>query len=214
MLKKIPLPNSDLQVSEFALGAVPWGTAAHRDDRRVPVSEILHTLNDEVARNRIRHFGVSNWRPARIAEANAYAEQHNLQPFICSQPQFSLAHPNTPEAGDDLALRFLTSADIQWHEQTQFPAFCYSPTAQGYFATDGKAASNSYENPTSRARLIRAQQLATAHNATPTQIALAWLRHQNFPAIPLLGTSNPGHLKEALAAADLSLTSAELTSLC
>jgi len=37
-------------------------------------------------------------------------------------------------------------------------------------------------------------------------MALAWLRAQNFPALPLVGPSSVGHLRDALAAAEIRLT--------
>jgi aryl-alcohol dehydrogenase-like predicted oxidoreductase len=100
----------------------------------------------------------------------------------------------------------MTPADLAWHEKTRFPAFCYSPTARGYFATAGAKAAEAFDHPESRARLARAQQLALKKSCTPNQIALAWLRAQAFPAIPIVGPSNPDHLKDALAAADVRLT--------
>ena len=45
----------------------------HRDDRRVPVGEIVDLLNELAAEGRTRYFGASNWSAARIAEANDYA---------------------------------------------------------------------------------------------------------------------------------------------
>ncbi len=178
----------------------------HRDDPRMPVSGIIDTLNSHIATGRLRSIGVSNWTTARIAEANAYAQANGLHGFVVSQPQFSLAQPNAPEPTTDPANRYLYDHDIAWHTRSRLPVLCYSPTAGGYFASDGVRSKGTFENPTSRARLIRAQQLAAQLGATPNQIALAYLMAQPFLIIPILGTSDPVHLADGLASANIQLT--------
>jgi aryl-alcohol dehydrogenase-like predicted oxidoreductase len=186
----------------------------HRDDARVPVSETIDALNAEVSAGRIRYFGASNWRVERIEEANAYASnsRRSLMGFVASQPQFSLAVPNAPMTQDP-TMRYLTAADIAWHTRTGFPAFCYSPTARGYLATGGAKHAADYENPTSRARLQRLEKLASHLRATPTQLAVAYVLAQPFPAMPILGTTDRGHLMEALQGPRLQLTPAQVRQL-
>ncbi len=181
----------------------------HRDDARVPVGEIVELLNAEIARGRVRYLGASNWPVARIEEANAYAAAHGLQGFAASQPQFSLAQGNVVP-GPDPTLRTLAPADLAWHAAAQLPVLAYSSTACGYFAgSTGAAAVGQFDNPVSQARRTRARRLAAELGSTPTQVALAYLRHQPFPVIPILGTTNPAHLQEAFGAVDITLTPAQ-----
>jgi aryl-alcohol dehydrogenase-like predicted oxidoreductase len=182
----------------------------HRDDRRVPVGEIVDAMNEAVASGGIRYFGASNWGVDRIEELNRYAA--GAMGFVASQPQFSLARPNAPVPTSDPALRWLTPEDVAWHERTQFPAFCYSPAAQGYFATGGEApkAKAAYENPISRARLLRTQQLSLKLGVSENRIALAWLLGQKFPAFPIIGTGDVPHLKDALGTAGVNLTTEQI----
>jgi aryl-alcohol dehydrogenase-like predicted oxidoreductase len=183
----------------------------HRDDARVPVGELVDAMNAEVEAGRIRYFGASNWRVERIEEANAYAANHEdgRMGFVASQPQFSLAVPNAPMTADP-SLRYLTPDDIGWHTRTGFPAFCYSPTARGFFATNGNKHGEEYDNPTTRQRLHRLQQLAVKLRATPNQLALAYVLNQFFPTIAILGTTNPSHLAESLGAVDVALSPAQV----
>ncbi len=176
----------------------------HRDDSRVPVNVIIDALNGHISAGRLRAIGVSNWRTSRIAEANAYAQSKGLQGFVASEPQFSLAHSNTPEPQTDPANRYLYDPDLVWHTQSQIPVICYSPTAGGYFASDGLRGKG-FENSISRARLVRAQQLAVQLVVTPNQIALAYLMALPFRVIPILGTGDPAHLADGLAAAKIHL---------
>lgn len=172
----------------------------HRDDRRVPVGEIIDLLNEFVTAGRVRYLGASNWSPARIAEANACAKKKGVMGFVASQPEFSLAIPSAGQQTDDLGLRFLMGDDLAWYAHTQFPAFCYSATARGYFASKGQKAANFYGNAQSFGRLERAQELARKKGVTPTQIALAWIRAQPFPAMPIAGPTTLDHLRETIAA--------------
>lgn len=175
----------------------------HRDDPRVPVGEIIEGLNAEINRSRIRYIGASNWSTARIAAANAYAGTHGLAGFIASQPQWNLAQPN-PSA--DPTMLCLNADDETWHRQHGLPVVAYSPTARGYFASGGRLAANDYDNPASRGRLKRAEELASMLGVTPHQIALAYLLNQPFPVIPILGTTNQQHLEDAVAATAVRLT--------
>jgi aryl-alcohol dehydrogenase-like predicted oxidoreductase len=90
------------------------------------------------------------------------------------------------------------------------PVMPYSSTAGGYFATGGRSRSAQFENEVSRGRLARAQQLAAELGCTPGQVALAYLKHQPFPVIPILGTTKRRHLDDALGALSVSLTAEQV----
>lgn len=176
----------------------------HRDDPRVPVGEIIDTLNAHVAQGQVRYLGASNWAVARIEAANAYAAGRQLRGFVVSQPQWSLGEPNW-RSGPDPTVRFLTPEDQAWHAAHQLPVAPYSATANGYFATAG-ARGKAFQNSVNEGRLQRAQAVAAELSRTPNQIALAYLMHQPFPVVPILGTADHGHLADALGAAAVSLT--------
>lgn len=180
----------------------------HRDDTRVPVGEIIEMLNAEVDRGRIRALGASNWTTARIAAANAYAAAHGLRGFAASQPQWNLAQPADPP-DSPTGMHFLTPGEVRWHATTGLPVVAYTPTAGGYFAGHDGAAPR-FDTPVSQARRARARQLAPQLGCTPAQLALAWVMHHPFPAIPILGTLNPDHLADGLGAADVRLTPAHV----
>ena len=178
----------------------------HRDDRRVAVSEIIDALHSHVQAGRVRYLGASNWTTQRIAAANAYAASRGLRGFVISQPRFSLAESNKPATEDDLATRPLDDDAHDWHTAAGLPVMAYSSTACGYFATQGRAGAGTFDNPVSRRRLARTRQLAAQTGHSPTQLALAWLMHQPFPVVPILGTTNHEHLLDALGAVDVRLT--------
>jgi aryl-alcohol dehydrogenase-like predicted oxidoreductase len=174
----------------------------HRDDPRVPVAEIIDTLNAEITRGRIRYLGASNWTTARIDEANKHAKKHRKKGFVASQPLWNLAQCNPLP---DPTMRHLSEDDARWHARHHLPVVPYSSTACGYFASGGKKAKQTFDNPVSHARLRRAEQLSRELKVTRNQIALGWLMSQPFPVIPILGTTDPAHLKDALGSASLQL---------
>jgi aryl-alcohol dehydrogenase-like predicted oxidoreductase len=182
----------------------------HRDDPRRPLGEILEALNADIACGHLRALGASNWSIARLSEANTYAAAHGLHGFVASQPQWSLAHPNAPVPTEDPAMRYLMPDDQAWHAATGLPVIPYSSTACGYFASGGQKAAGAFDNAISRGRLARAEALADTHGATPNQIALAYLHHQPFPVIPILGTLNLAHLQDAMGMAAVHLTAEEV----
>ena len=77
--------RGDLAASLDALGTdcvdVYW---LHRDDERRDVGDIMETMQSLIDDGWTRRIGTSNWRPARIREANAYAAAHGLTPFCAT----------------------------------------------------------------------------------------------------------------------------------
>ena len=183
----------------------------HRDDPRRPVASIMDALNGQIARGRVRYLGASNWSIPRIEEANAYAASHGLAGFVIAQQQWSLAQSNLPHPlnlrGPDPTCYRLNDADVEWHRSARFPVMAYTATAFGYFGEmPGKNAAT-YENPISRGRLERAQQLGRELGGfTANQIALAYLLSHAFPAFPILGTMHLEHLADAMGAQAITLT--------
>ncbi|HEY0256914.1 MAG TPA: aldo/keto reductase [Candidatus Methylacidiphilales bacterium] len=175
----------------------------HRDDPRLSPAEIIETLNAEIKRNRIRYIAASNWPVQRIAEANEYARSKNLQPFVLSQPRWSLA-AHKIQAG-------LNAEDqIAWHRASGFPAAPYCPTAQGFFAGVIPKADDPYGTPENHQRRSRVAELAKKYQMGANEIAVAWMLNQPFPVFPILGTKNAKRLKETIAAEGLRLTPEEV----
>ncbi len=173
----------------------------HRDDGVTPVSEIIDALNDLKGP---RYFGASNWSVLRLAEANIYARSAGKRGFVALQNQWSLAVPSWHPT-EDPTVRFVTSADRDWCGENKIMIHAYSPTANGYFAGRSEGAYGGSEEIRDRALV-----LAKRMEKTPTQIALAWLRYQLVWVVPILGTTNVEHLREAFAVRDVWLSLGEV----
>lgn len=180
----------------------------HRDDPRVPVSEIIDFLNEEIRQGRLGALGASNWSVQRMAEANAYAARHGMHGFVASSIMACLADPDWKITAEP-TMRYLTSEEKQWHTATQMPIVAYSATGVGFFSRTADP-TRPPTNATNEARRKRARSLAAELGCTPTQVAVAWLLHQPYPIFPLFGTTNPIHLQELLAAPAISLTAEQV----
>ncbi len=175
----------------------------HRDDPRIPVDEIIDSLNHHIQEGRVCALGASNWSVERIEQANRYASANGLQGFVISQVQWSLATPSW-QIGDDPTTRYVTEADAEWYWQNNVPVAAYTSTALGYFARIERGEQH-FGHPLNAKRRERAEQLARQIGCTPTQVALAWLLHQKPTTIPIFATGRLDHLRECMAAADIAL---------
>ena len=183
----------------------------HRDDEKIPVEAILDIMEKFVRRGKIRYYGCSNWKTPRIRAAWEHARAAGVKGFLADQPQWSLADLN-PGAYEDQTLVNMGPELYELHRQTGLAALPYTSQAKGFFSKfaenpaqlDGKAKARFWnEKNIARARL--AQEFAHALKVPVAAIPLAWLIHQPFTTIPIIGSRNVDQLQESLTAADLLL---------
>jgi aryl-alcohol dehydrogenase-like predicted oxidoreductase len=175
-----------------------------------PVFPLRHTMprfKRLVDEGLVRHIGVSNFSLKAWQEA----EQAAGRPVLTNQVRFSLVH-RAPDS--DL---------VPWAQKNGRVVIAYSPLAQGLlsgryqdrppsnfrrFRGDFRAGSRSRLAP-----LIEAlKAIGIAHQATPSQVALAWLMAKpNVVVIP--GASSLGQVEENAAAAGIDLTAEEVDRL-
>jgi aryl-alcohol dehydrogenase-like predicted oxidoreductase len=157
----------------------------------------------------VDHVGVSNYTLERWRSAEAALGA----PVLSNQVQYSLAHPG-PEA--DL---------VPWATRERRLVIAWSPLAQGLLSgrydeqhrpSNGVRSFNPLFLPENLRRatplIATLREVADAHAAMPSQIALAWLlRHRCVAAIP--GASSVEQLERNVAAADLALRADEIDAL-
>lgn len=195
----------------------------HRDDPRIPVETIVDLLEAHVRKGNIRYYGCSNWTLERIKQANQYASSRGYTGFVAVQNLWNLGQVNEGSLSDPTMV-VSDSEFVQWHEQEQIAAIPYSSQANGYFSgkyrsldagalPEGSGAARVYHNAASIQRMERAERLAREHNATSTQIALAYLLAHPFPVFPIIGCKNKEHLADSMLAADVALDYKEAAAL-
>ena len=187
----------------------------HVDCPQTPVEEILEVLNEEKKAGKIRHFGCSNWSAQRIEQAQNYAARHHLEGFTANQSMKNLACPNLQAVCDD-GMTYISSELEKLHREKAFPLFAYTAAARGYFSLFDQPAFLSsdvyrsprtlFENPTTRKRAQAVRKLANETGWDPSQIALAYLYHQPYPTVPVIGVQSVRDICNVLVAMELPLT--------
>jgi aryl-alcohol dehydrogenase-like predicted oxidoreductase len=181
----------------------------HRVDPDVPIEEVAGTVRQLITEGKVGHFGLSE------ASADTLRRAHAVQPVTALQSEYSL-WARDPEEEILPACQELGTGFVPW-----------SPLGQG-FLTGKVSATTSFESTDVRSRFPRFSpearranqpivgllgQIAERHNATPAQIALAWLLTQKPWIVPIPGTRKPERMEENLAAAGIDLTLEDLREL-
>jgi len=178
----------------------------HRVDPEVPIEDVAGTVKDLIAEGKVRHFGMSEAGAATIRRA------HAVQPVTAVQSEYSLwwrepeteVFPTLEELGigfvpfSPLGRGFLTGAI---NENTKFDESDFRNIVPR-FSEDNRKANQTVVD------LLR--RMADQKDATPAQIALAWLLAQKPWIVPIPGTTKLHRLEENLGAAAVDLTPEDL----
>lgn len=185
----------------------------HRDDPERPVAEMVETLESLAQAGKIRHYGASNWRVDRLAEAQQYARAHGRQGFSAVSNLWSLAKVDASGFGDPTMVA-MDEELWQYHAAHGLAAIPYTAQAYGVFhklaAGRREAIPPMYQkmfvNEETERRLTRVQSLAGQSGLTLTQVVLGYLLAQPFPTMPVFSSRNPAQLADTLSAGDVRLT--------
>ena len=178
----------------------------HRVDPEVPIEDVAGAVKELIGEGKVRHFGLSEPGVQTIRRA------HAVQPVTAVQNEYSLWWRRSEEEVlptlEELGIGFVP----------------YSPLGRG-FLTGKMNETTTFDSTDFRNRLprftpeARKANLALVHllydiakrkNATPAQIALAWLLAQKSWIVPIPGTTKLKRLEENIGAASIELTSADL----
>ncbi len=183
----------------------------HRDDPARPVEDILETLNRQVEAGKIRYLGASNWSLGRLQAAQAAASQHGITGFAASQVYWNVGQADPQRIGDK-TLAFMDAGMWRYHQETGLAAVAYTSQANGYFTRRacGEPVSDAlksvYHLEENEARLARLIALSGQASLSASQIVLAYLTSQPFPAFPIIGCRTLDQLRDSLTAADVTLS--------
>ncbi|MEA3003869.1 MAG: hypothetical protein QOH81_2657 [Sphingomonadales bacterium] len=181
----------------------------HRVDPKVPIEEVAGAVRDLIQEGKVRHFGMSE------AGVEAIRRAHAVQPLTALQSEYSMFTRDPEErilpVLEELGIGFVP----------------FSPLGRG-FLTGKIDESTTFGEGDIRNALPRfadeARQanhhlvaliggIAARKQATPAQIALAWLLARKPWIVPIPGTTRLHRLEENIGAADVELTPADLREL-
>jgi aryl-alcohol dehydrogenase-like predicted oxidoreductase len=180
----------------------------HRVDPKVPIEDMAGAIKDLIKEGKVLHFGLSE------ASGKTIRRAHAVQPVAAVQTEYSLVERDPERNGvlktcEELGIGFVpwgpvgmgyltgkidarTTFDSKTDLRSEFERFSFENLAANMPVVD----------------LLR--RFAEKKNATPAQIALAWLLAQKPWIVPIPGTRNIDHLNENLGAINVELTPADL----
>lgn len=184
----------------------------HRDNPRLPVDEIMITLDRLVREGKTRAVGCSNWTIGRIIEANEFAAANGLASMSVCQIHFSLAQTTAAQTKDVTHVP-MSDVEFGWYRESQFPVMGFGPQGRGYFhrrlnglaLTDGDRRYYDYI-PENRRRAERLGRLAREIGRSPASILLAYSRDNKLNSEPLAAFSSIAQMDDAYAALAFTLT--------
>jgi aryl-alcohol dehydrogenase-like predicted oxidoreductase len=179
----------------------------HRVDPEVSIEETVGAMKELVEAGKVRYLGLSEASPETIRRA------HAVHPISALQSEYSL-FTRDPEdeilpAVRDLGIGFVA----------------YSPLGRGFLTGAWRSIEDLPEDDTRSARFPRfseenfkknveladrVREIAAEKDATPGQLALAWLLHRGDDIVPIPGTKRRKYLEENAGAADITLTDEDL----
>lgn len=181
----------------------------HRVDPKVRIEDVAETVSRLVSAGKVRYFGLSEAGETTIRRA------HAVHPVTALQSEWSLWERNLEE-GIVAVCRELGIGIVP-----------FSPLGRGFLAGNVKRAEEYPEGDFRRgdprfqgenfdanmraAGVVR--DIAAAHNATPAQIALAWILRKGEDVVPIPGTKRRTYLEENVAATKLILSAADVARL-
>ncbi|MDU1904156.1 MAG: aldo/keto reductase [Dysgonomonas sp.] len=181
----------------------------HRVDPNVPIEDVAGTVKDLIQEGKVKHFGLSEAGVKTIRRA------HTVQRVTAVQSEYSLWWRHSEQelipTLEELGIGFVP----------------FSPLGKGYltgnFTADTKFADGDFRNvlPRFTPEALKANQeivdllkrMAEEKEATPAQIALAWLLAQKPWISPIPGTTKLHRLKENLGAANIELSSEDIRNI-
>jgi len=178
----------------------------HRVDTSVPIEDVAGAVKDLIREGKVKHFGLSE------AGAKTIRRAHAVQPVTALQSEYSLwtrgieaeILPLIEELGiglvpySPLGRGFLTG---KMNEKTEF-------AANDFRKNQPRFTPEALKHNQALVDLLAA--MGSKKNATPAQIALAWLLAQKPWIVPIPGTTKLARLEENLGAAEVNLTAEDL----
>jgi aryl-alcohol dehydrogenase-like predicted oxidoreductase len=182
----------------------------HRVDPNVPIEDVAGAVKDLIAEGKVRHFGLSEPGAETVRRA------HKVQKVTALQNEYSL-WTRGPE----------TNGILEACEELGIGLVAYSPLGKGFLtgamSKETQLGENDFRKmlPRFTADAMQANEalvellkdIAAHKQATPAQVALAWLLSRKPWIVPIPGTTKRHRLEENIAAADVSLSADELATI-
>lgn len=209
----------DVELSLKALGTecidFYW---LHCDDEARSEEEIIDTLNKFVKEGKIKRFGASNWKHARVKRANDYAKNNGLKSFEAAQIRFSPAVV-VGDAEREAVLVNMGKEAFDFYASENMPVAAYASQAKGFFSkldkhgVDGLSpkAKERYLCKENIEKFEYIKQVAKRRQCSIAAVVCSALCSLEAPNVfPITGASRPEQLDDSAKGADVVLEKYEL----
>jgi aryl-alcohol dehydrogenase (NADP+) len=187
----------------------------HRLDKRLPIEEILRSLNLLINDGKTLHIGASSMYSWQFTKSLWMADKLGLEPFRTMQNHYNLIYREEEREMIPLC------------QDQEIGIIPWSPLGRGFLS--GKYKRN--EDPNSlRAKsdgmlkdryfqqqdfdvVERVEELAQEKGVSPSQISLAWLYSKDYITAPILGATKIEHLEQAVEALEIPLSDKDIERL-
>jgi aryl-alcohol dehydrogenase-like predicted oxidoreductase len=181
----------------------------HRVDPSVPMEDVAGAVKELIQQGKVKHFGLSE------AGVKAIRTAHAVQPVTALQSEYSIWWREPEEkilpVLEELGIGFVPFSPLgkgfltgKIDEDTKFDPNDFRNTVPR-FAADARKANQAF------VQLLG--EVAAGRNATPAQVALAWLLAQKPWIVPIPGTSKLHRLEENLGAVNVHLSADDLNTI-
>lgn len=176
----------------------------HRPDTLMEPEEIADAFSQLHQSGKVRHFGVSNMSPGQVELVRKFVDQR----IVANQLQLSLTNTGMIDSGINVNMEIDRSVDrdggileyCRLHDITIQP---WSPFQYGFF--DGVFLDNDKFPELNQA----VNSLAEEKGVTNSAIAIAWLLRHPAKMQPIVGTTNPGRVRDIGRASSIEMTRQE-----
>jgi aryl-alcohol dehydrogenase-like predicted oxidoreductase len=170
----------------------------HMWDGLTPIDEVVRALDDLVGAGKVLHVGASDTPAWVIARSRTLAELRGWSPFVGVQAPYSLADRGVERELLPMA-RAMGLTLAAW-------GILEGGGLTGKYLEPGEEPRR-YEGVSDRVQSIAGEILAVARDLglSPSQVALAWVRHQPWSIVPIVGARTLAQLDDALGCLDVEL---------
>jgi len=181
----------------------------HRVDLAVPIEDVAGTVKELIGEGKVKHYGLSE------ANAKTIRRAHAVHPVTAIQSEYSI-WTRDPEAEVLPACEELGIGFVPWSPLGQGFLTGKIDTTTTFDSSDLRGTFPRFSAEARQANVALVEllkRIAARKNATPAQVALAWLLAQKPWIVPIPGTRKIERLEENLGAASVELTSDDLSEI-
>jgi aryl-alcohol dehydrogenase-like predicted oxidoreductase len=177
----------------------------HAFDPDTPVEETMETLNEIVRSGKVRYLGASTMFAWQFEQMNHVARLNGWTPFVNMQCQYNLLY------------REEEREMLPYCRDQGIAVTAFSPLARGWLSGSKKVRSQTdtsfiafHGDALDLEMISRVEAMASEHDATMAEVALAWVYAKETICCPIIGASSVSQLENNVMALDLELTMDEI----